>query len=247
MRAIFGFLIVSLLCSFTAPAKTLDVVSGWDKPPYIIAQGHTGFEIELVKAFADDNGDQVNMMYVPYGRSVRLIKEKSVDIALSLNVKQEVPQSWLSDVYVIYQNVVVTLKSRHLDIDEMADLSRHTVVGFQTATSVLGPEFANAVTKQGNYLEMADQHRQVKMLMLESVDAIVLDRNIFTAIRAQLPEEQQKDVVIHELFPSTPYHAVIPNDETREAFNAALQRMVKDGRYEALITRFGIANNPYAQ
>ena len=173
-----GIFLLLLACVTSAPADTLNVVVGWDKPPYIVAKGDTGFEVELVKALAAQSGYEVNMLYVPMGRTVRMINGREADIALSIGRGHNVPNAWLSDEYVRYKNVVATLKDRNLDISSVDDLTGYTVVGFQTASQVLGINFFNAMNGNSGYIEIADQSRQVNMLMLGSVDAIVLDINI---------------------------------------------------------------------
>lgn len=236
-----------MLAVLAAPAsgavvRSVDVVSGWDKPPYVIAQGDTGFEIELVKSVLQNAGYEPNMMYVPMGRSVRLVKERDVDVALSVSRRNDIPEAWFSDVYVVYQNVVVTLKNRNLSIERVDDLKNHTVVAFQTASEALGPQFSQAVAKHKGYLEMADQHRQVSMLLLGSVDAIVLDRNIFEAIRSKHPKGQDVEVTVHELFDVSPYHAVIPSKQLRDKFNLELAKFRESGDYQALANEFSLIN-----
>lgn len=235
-----GTFLMLLAFISSASADTLNVVVGWDKPPYIIAKGHTGFEIELIKAFAAHSGEKINILYVPMGRTARMIKGREADIALSMGRGHNVPGAWLSDEYVRYSNVVATLKDRNLNITGVDDLTGYTVVGFQTASQVLGTGFFNAMSANSGYLEIADQSRQVSMLMLGSVDAIVLDINILNEFISQLPKTQQRAVDIHRLFPSNRYHAAIPDKTLRELFNKYLKALKDNGEYQRLADQFNI-------
>ena len=76
--------------------------------PYVISQEHTGFEVDLVRAILAEMGYGLSPIYVPFGRTARLLKDDAVDIGLTLNPAHTVDQSILSEPYIIYQNVVVT-------------------------------------------------------------------------------------------------------------------------------------------
>jgi polar amino acid transport system substrate-binding protein len=89
---------------------------------------------------------------------------------------------------------------------------------------------------------MARQDRQLNMLMLGSVDAVIMDRNIFSYLKARNDAYSNDAVTIHELFPVSAYCAGIPNPELRAQFNATLKKFIEDGRYQALLTRFRLEN-----
>lgn len=231
-------LLTTVTASILVSARPVDVVSGWDKPPYIISEGDTGFEIELVKAVLAASGRTARLHYVPMARSVRLISEQNMDIALSMNKGQAVPVDWLTDEYVTYQNVVITRHDRNKVIHSLNDLKDMTVVGFQTASQALGKAYEKVVATHPGYLEVADQQRQVSMLLLGSVDAIVMDHRIFDAIRSTLPAAQQVPVDLHPLFDESPYRAAIPDPELREAFNHGLQTLRQNGQYNEIARQF---------
>jgi len=231
-----------LLYSFIASSEQLDVVVGWDKPPYVMSADHSGFELELTRAILKELGHELSPIYVPFGRTARLLKDDAVDIALTLNKAHKVSADILSDPYVVYQNVVVTREDRNIAVSDLASLRGKSIIAFQTAKNVLGKEYGNTLASQPNYLEMARQDRQVNMLMLGSVDAVIMDRNIFSYFKAQNDAYADDAVTIHELFPVSAYCAGIPNTELRMQFNATLKKFIEDGRYQALLTRFRLEN-----
>ncbi len=239
---IFILFLCAVAITLPTKARELDVVVGWNKPPYVISQEHSGFEIDLVRAILTEMGHTLSPIYVPFGRTARLLKDKAVDIGLTQNAAHNLDDSVLSDPYIIYQNVVVTKAQNNFDINEVNDLKSKRVIAFQTAQSVLGEEFKQALALEPMYMEMARQDRQVDMLMLDHVDAIVLDRNIFNHFRSQNSAYAEKETVFHELFPISAYCAAIPEPELREKFNAALHRFIADGRYQLLLDEYQLDN-----
>jgi polar amino acid transport system substrate-binding protein len=223
-------------------ADELEVVVGWDKPPYVVSADHSGFELELIRAIFSELGHQISPIYVPFGRTARLLKGDGVDVALTINDSHNVSPDLLTDTYIVYQNVAVSRADRRLTIDSIQDLTDKSVIAFQTASAVLGEEFGGALSSLPTYMEMARQDRQVNMLMFGSVDAIVLDRNIFNFLKARNEAYAQDKTVFHELFPITPYHAAIPDKALRDAFNYTLRAFIEDGRYQALLDKYGLEN-----
>jgi len=238
--------VVGLLClSMPLKAKELDVVVGWNKPPYVISQEHTGFEVDLVRAILADMGHTLSPIYVPFGRTARLLKDEAVDIALTLNPAHNVDEAILSTPYIIYQNVAVTRADRNISIERIDDLKGKSVIAFQTAQSVLGEDFGSILASQPTYLEMARQDRQVDMLMRGSVDVAILDRNIFNYFKSENSAYALDKTVFHELFPISAYCAAIPNAELRAAFNLTLKQFIADGRYQSLLDKYQLENLLY--
>lgn len=238
MKQLLLMFLVSYLLSTSVCAKKISVVVGWNKPPYVISQTDTGFEVDLVRAVLRDMGHEISPIYVPFGRSARLLSMGSIDIGLTLNNSHDVSSDFLSDAYVVYQNVAVTRKDRALSIHSIEDLKGKSVAAFQTASSVLGEKYGSHPT----YIEMASQDSQVAMLMLGSIDVAVMDRNIFNYFKSQDAQYADDEVVLHELFPLVAYHAAIPDQQLRAAFNETLQTFIEDGRYQALLDVYGLEN-----
>lgn len=228
------------LCTLVS-AKDITVVAGWNKPPYIITEGAQGFEMELAATILSRMGHHMKPVFVPFGRSARQLENGVGDMVLTVSDQHNVAQHLLSDIYVEYQNAAVTLASRNLIISKPTDLRRYTVLAFQTARDVLGPEFSQAITGHQGYVEIAAQDRQVKMLLLGSVDVAVMDKNIFSWLRGQLAPRFQKDVTFHPLFAKSYYRAAIVDDELRRDFNFQLALIKQDGTYQALLEKYRLA------
>lgn len=229
-----------LLMCFNAHSRELEVAIGWDKPPYVVAASDSGFEVELIRAIVNDMGYEFKPLYLPFGRTAKVLNQGAVDIGLTMTGAHDVSQDILSNPYITYQNVAITRADRKLDIDSVDALKTRSVVAFQTALSVLGKEFHHIFASHPTYLEMAKQERQVDMLMLGSVDVAVMDRNIFSHFKNQDDRYKNDDVVFHELFPISTYRAGIPDKALRESFNHSLSLFIKSGRYQALLEKYGL-------
>ena len=237
----FVALILILIAGF-AQGKSYDVVVGWSKPPYVIADGNTGFELELAKTIFSELGHSITPIYVPFGRAQRLFNEDNKTIVLTMNFSHAIDSTKLSDPYVVYQNAAISLAKDKLNITQFEDLNGHSVAAFQTANRVLGKAYADVVNHHPHYLELAEQSRQVSLLLLEHVDVLIMDRNIFHYLQRQLPPSLQLDVIVHPLFRPTAYRAAIFDDELRADFNRVLASMIADGRYQLLLDRFHLTN-----
>jgi polar amino acid transport system substrate-binding protein len=234
----FTFLLLMFI-PFTISAKTVQIAASWAKPPYIIPQTHSGFEIELVtQVFSQLNLD-VSFVYMPYARTVEMLKRKQIDMALTLNNLSGVESDDLSDVYVFYQNVALSLKSKKLAIRTVKDLANHSVVGFQSASNVLGADFTAAVKNNRLYLEVADQKRQLELLLTKQVDVIIIDLNVFQHLSIELTGTDQFDnVVVHPFFAANPYKAGFKNKALKTQFNRVLAQYLSSESYDTLKKKY---------
>ena len=223
--------------------QTLAVAVGWHKPPYVIGEVDSGFELELVKHLFKNSPYSVEFISVPFGRTPYMLNEQKADIGLTLNEFHDVDPSWLTEPYVVYQNAVMSLESRQYELTSLSDLRAYSVVAFQSAETVLGPEYAAIVKGREDYIELPDQHSQVILFLRGSVQLAVMDINIFHFLQRNLPGSFATiPVDMHHLFPKNPYSAGIPDATVREFFNQQLAIAIEDGNYQRLLDEFGIVD-----
>jgi polar amino acid transport system substrate-binding protein len=239
-----GRWIMVLLSAFfcaQSQAKTLLVIAGWDKPPYIITEQNRGFEIELMQQILASIGHDVQMLYVPYGRTYDTLQREKADIGMTLTERSGVEPSLLSQPYVTYQNVAVSLKNKTKQIAQIGDLRFVSVVAFQSAKNVLGEEFNQMANKNTLYIELPDQRSQVELFWLGNIEAVVMDVNIFGYFSQVRHVTNWVELVdIHEFFPPTQYSAAIPDAVLREAFNQALERFKQQPAYFQLLEKYSL-------
>ena len=219
--------------------NTIDMAVGWHKPPYVIAENNSGFELELIQSVFQTMAYTTKVVYVPYGRSHNLLKRGLVDIALTANSPTGIAQPHISEVYVVYQNVALSLKNSKLEIQSMEDLAKYSVVSFQNATTNLGGEYADAVKQSPMYLELPEQRRQVELLLLGNVQVAVMDINIFNYLSKEISGSNQLiNTEVHKLFAPTPYRVGFKDQNLKDRFNLALSRYLGSEAYPALLKKY---------
>ncbi|QHJ09882.1 hypothetical protein FX988_00090 [Paraglaciecola mesophila] len=221
--------------------KHLSIAVGWSKPPYVIALNDTGYEIELARNVFKRMGYSITPVYVPYGRTLSMLKNTKVDAALTLSGNTATQSIHLTHSYIQYQNVAVSLQSSNFKINRPNDLAQHSVASFQTATQILGKAYADAIKKAPLYVELPDQRRQVGMLLNGSISVLVMDVNIFNHLHSALESiEDRQSVNIHNIFPPTHYHVGFLNVELKEQFNQALSDFQASQAYDTLVKKYHI-------
>ncbi|WP_448212234.1 substrate-binding periplasmic protein [Colwellia sp. MEBiC06753] len=234
-----------LLVSHVVYAQTeLDVVVGLAKPPYVAENQKNGFELELVRNVLNMMNASPNYIFVPFGRSEKMLRTEGIDAILTANSNIIKDKKALTDVYIVYQNVAISLADRQLQINTIKDLSRYSLATFQSAHHILGGEFAQAALNSPNYIQVANQKIQLDMLVKKRVDVIIMDINIFNYYLSHYASDiDNSSVNIHTIFPQSDYHVAFKNHEYVPLFNQAFARYQKSEDYTKLKTQYGIINN----
>jgi polar amino acid transport system substrate-binding protein len=220
-------------------AKHLDVAVGWSKPPYVITSGNTGYELDLVSNVLKSMGHDMSPLYVPFGRAHVMLQQGVVDLALTIHQNVNIDSEQLSDIYITYQNVALSLKENSIQLDTLADLKSYSIVGFQNDTIVLGSAYKAAVENSRLHIQLPDQLHQVEMLLLGNTDIVVMDINIFIHLSQQIKGENQLEKVdIHPLFEPSHYSVAFRDLELKVAFNQALADFLESEKHKKLIKKY---------
>lgn len=234
-------LVLLVLCNSSAGAKELLLIAGLEKPPYVIPNLNAGFEIDLMRTVLSTLDHEISVVYVPYGRTYELMKQINADIGLTLSVKSGVESEMLSHPYVTYQNVAISLKEKALRLSKIADFQKFTLVAFQNASKILGPDFAKAAKASPLYIELPEQHRQVELLLDGKVEVVLMELNIFKYFAKSITGTiNMENVAVHSIFPLTHYSAAFAAPELREAFNRAFTQYIKTPEYAELLKKYDI-------
>lgn len=237
------FILVILLISISTATysnNNISVVVGLSKPPYVIKEGNTGFELELVREVFKGMGLSVNFIYTPYGHSLNMLAVEGVDAVMTTNDRVFAP-SQLSDVYITYQNIAVSLKNNDFSISSIAELSNYTIASFQKAKKVLGPEFASAAVKSPLFMEISEQQSQTSLLIKKRVQLAVIDKHIFSYYLEQ--QKLTEEFTIHNIFPSNPYCVAFKDPENIERFNQSLKTFFSSNKYHDLLIKYNLKSN----
>ncbi len=218
---------------------TFSVVVGLSKPPYVLQATDSGFEIELVRNVLQTMGKSAKFVYVAFRRAPKMLGIDDIDAVMTMNPRTFSDASRLSDVYITYQNVAISLKRNQFDFSSISDLGAKSIASFQNANKVLGEEFAMAANKSPLFMEVADQQRQPALLMRKRVDVLVMDNNIFNyLIHQQGLAERANEFSFHYLFPSSPYRMAFKDKRNIALFNHMFNEYTKTEDYQNLIDKY---------
>lgn len=201
-----------------------------------------GVEYELLLAILAAAGMEMAPYIGPNARLALAAGEGAVD-GFAPVVGQPPDGLTLTDSYITYRNVAVTLASRDIRLNSAADLKGLRVLAFQRASRVLGPDFADAVAQAADYREEPVQALQAKGLIYGRYDVLVgesrvLQHHIAQVLAAGGDPVRGLPIVEHALFAPNHYCAGFRDPALAARFNEGLRRVRADGTYDAIISRY---------
>jgi len=229
---------------------TITILEGDSIEPYAIQgrkeKGPSGIQIDLFNAIFKDSAYKPDFLFVPLYRISTDVDRLHADGATRMfRFGRNSVQGFLSKVpYIKYKGCVVTLESAKT-ISAISELSDLSIVGFQGGSISFPEEFSEAFRKNPLYREINNQESQIALLHLNRVDAIIADIYIseakerLFALENKVPRKNLKcNLDLH----SKPYYAFFKSEKVRDAFDAGFEKIVKDGTYAKIFTKYGTVN-----
>lgn len=222
--------LLSLLCALVqaAPLK----VGLHDSAPwaYRNAQGEiTGLDYEIVKTILQREGIEAEFELYSYSRLLKLFSEKKLDMASPVGVPY--PGAFYSQPYFTVLDVVVTKSTSPLSINSLKDLEGKTIVAYQQASEVLGPDFA-ATVKKAHYLEEADRVQQFELLMNDRVQLMIGDTKVLAYYANK--HYGAGSIKTHQILPPVDYPAAFWSSELQAKFNSGLLHLTESGEFDRI-------------
>ena len=220
-------------------ADDVVVAVSQSKPPYVIEEGETGMEVDIVREALAFKGYRMIPRFMPQRRILHEYQYGLVDGIYSVRPFEGL-KGFVSDPTIVYRNFAISLAKNGLEISSIADLSGKSVVAFQNAKHFLGEKFSKAVEKMTDYTEVGDQFSQMRMLFSERVQVAIGDKAIlqYFAQRVAPYYRQGKALVYHAIFPPRPYHSAFLSERVRDDFNEGLHHLRTTGRYEEILAKY---------
>ncbi len=223
--------------------KTLTVAVSIDIPPYVSDTATHGLEIDILEASLP--GYKLHYVQVPYGEIETAVQQGKADVAASVRGTGvgETGHIFYSQEFVRFANFAITKASDSRRIDRIADLAGARVLTWQGADLDLGGTFLDMFGAGGpdraGYVEFADQSDQVRTFWKETGSVAVIDGAIFDYFSARFGYTRA-DWTKHAVFPLvTGFKVGFKDAKLRDAFNAGLATICRDGRYAAYLQRYG--------
>ncbi len=212
-------------------------------PPFCFPASNTGIELEVIGEALAYRGHVLKPVYYPFARIPVAFKGKEVSAAMTdLGEDLRPFGGHYGDPAVVYDNVLITLKSRNLRISKPADLKGLSVISFQGAIKRY-PEWLDQVKADGRYFEQNDQRVQVLTLARGRYDVVLSDRSIFRYFTLQLQKTEgflPPAVEEHRFTALNPmdYRPVFRDPKVRDDFNIGLKHLKDSGRFQAIYDKY---------
>lgn len=231
--SLYGYL--TLFATSCIAKEELLIAVGLSKPPYVIQKTNKGFELELIKAIFQTMDKRSQFVYTEFGHSKKMLKVEQIDAVMTASQKMFEGHALLSNSYITYQNVAISLKERNLKINEIADLGNYSIASFQSADKVLGEAFAKASQASPLFLAIAIQKQQPLLLLKKRVDVIVMDINIFKHLIREMDLGDIDQLFnFHSIFPPSNYHMAFKDPQLKQEFDFALDSYLQAPAYQQL-------------
>ncbi|GLQ32298.1 substrate-binding periplasmic protein [Litoribrevibacter albus] len=238
-RSLAGIAVVLSISSPNLQADNLKLAVGLALPPYVISETNSGMELDVVREALKLVGHTAEAVYLPFGRVPPAVTNGDVDAALTVNESSGLDGVKYSDSHITYQNVAVSLAVNNFSINQISDLSGHSIIAFQDATKYLGDAYASMAGANKRYSEKAKQSKQITMLFAERVDCVVMDINIFKFFKAaETQVKTDRKVVVHEIFEPSNYKVGFRKQTHRDDFNKGLAQLKASGRYVEILRKY---------
>lgn len=229
--------------SASSMAATITMAFGEKIPPFCFPESDSGIELEVIGEALAFRGHTLEPRYFPLARVPLAFRRGEVDAAMT-DLGQDLSEAGAhyGNPAVIYHNVFVSLKSRHLDIKKPEDIKGLSIVAFQGAAQRY-PEWLAESQKDGLYFEQNNQELQVLGLNKGRYDLVLSDRSIYRYFELLLERTslfKAKSVDMHQFTEEDPqnYRPVFRDPQIRDDFNAGLEQLKASGRYQAIYDHY---------
>lgn len=199
--------------------------------PALLEKTENGIQIDIVREALQRQGYQLIPVFSSPSDKEILFQEKQVDGVVSAHKK--IPaDARFSNVFITFNNVAISLKSRQLSLSNLDDLSELKISAFTGATYYLGEQFQRIVKNNPLYSEEAQQFNQSRLLYSGKVDVIITDSAIFNYINKMLSNsmftEPSAAIDIHPIFSPNSYRIGFHSAKLRDQFNAGLKKISQE-------------------
>jgi polar amino acid transport system substrate-binding protein len=236
-RILTNVFLFGLLLQTSIFSKELRVVFSQSTPPYVFKDG-SGIVMTIAKEALAYKGHTIKPVFVNISRSLELFKHGHVDATTIIQTSSGL-EAFYSDYFMQYHNAAFSLKSKQYTLKKMEELKNYNFIAFQSANKYLGNKFGLIAKDAGKrYSEVADQKKQVYMLLQGHTDFVVMDRHIFAYYKNELISEGKVDkhiqIDLFEFFSPTKYQTAFNEKSLRDDFNEGIKHLKKTGRYDEI-------------
>ncbi|MGZ9897361.1 substrate-binding periplasmic protein [Shewanella gaetbuli] len=206
--------------------------------PYFFVDQQGGIQYELLdEALTMSQLTLAGVTFATNLRALKMVRDKDIDCIINSPANTE--DLFHTQSLIEYQNSVFFLTEHQLDINELDDLSRYPLVGFQNANQFLGQAFYKLSQLHPDYRELSSQKSQVLMLMNKHTEVIILEQRIFAYyLQAIMPTLKSVPKVTQvNLFPPAPRYIACHNEQTAKLVDDAITQFKQSSQYQDIINK----------
>lgn len=210
----------------------LQVAIGESKLPYVSAENRSGVEYELITRTLQDAGIDFELQHLPNKRARLMFERAQLDVAIATE------GAIVSEPYIAYKNMAITLCEQQIKLRKTADLAPYQTGAFNNAIQFLGADFTRIAANLMHYREISPQKLMNGMLMAKRIDVAIADINIFQHDQREVDPQGSKALCPFAIFAPTLYRLEFRDPAMRDRFNQSLSQLRASGFYEALAKKY---------
>lgn len=228
--------VIALLSNHATAQQDVSFSVSNSIPPFFFENTNKGVQYALLAAALDSQELHIKeVIFAPNRRTINLISSEKIDCLI--NAPAGLTHLYYTQSLLDYQNLVYTLADTKLAVTDIASLGTLSLMAFQNATRYLGDDFAAMAKMNPDYLELTNQQSQISLLFSRRVQAIVIEKHIFTYYRQQLNHKLSTQLPINEyyFFPPSPRPIACTNAQLAEKIDRGIHQIKANGEYRRIL------------
>ncbi|MFT6632861.1 MAG: polar amino acid transport system substrate-binding protein [Bacteriovoracaceae bacterium] len=220
--------------------KNISISFGSALPPWVITT-EKGILNDLVRDCLSPSGYKVKIVLHPYARRLVSYENDSVDAVSDVNlavIKGKNLKGYFTGNLYAYHNYAISLSSNKFSLDKVSDLSQYSLYSWQGAAIHLGAEYSKMSKKNKRYRETSQQKSQVQTLLLNRVNFIQMDDEIFKYYLKEVGKSKEFNIDQSfdkfDLLGKSPNGFLFKSKEVRDACVSNIKKMKAD-KYKSIL------------
>lgn len=231
MLRCFAFLLLMLLASVVRSELLNVATDDWEE---FSNQDDTGYYIEILKAVYEPLGSKLNIIHVPFGRSLLMLKNGNADIVLGVG-QSDLPADYVASSFPIEQD---TVDAAYLP-ESFPEWNGATSLVGKTVVARIDYNYGEILGPKVIYTEKTSLVGMLQMLIKKRVDAVI---DFEADIRKAMKDRKiTQPIVIKKAVIILPAYFAFGLDKkghaARAQFESAMPELIRSGKLKTLFLK----------
>ncbi|PHR73084.1 MAG: hypothetical protein COA66_04620 [Arcobacter sp.] len=208
--------------------------------PFVISNDYLkGIEYDLIELILAKSNIVIEASFMKnLGELNQGFRKDNLDLLVSVKVGN--PNYYYSDTFITYTNVAISRKEDNLELNKIKDLKDKNITAFEGASKYLQKEYKELfLYKSENYKEVSLQEKQVKLLLDNQTDVLIMDINMFRWHLKKFSSKSINEFTIDYIFnPNNDLKVAFKDQNLRNIFNKNLKKVKETGEYNKIIDNY---------